>query len=76
MYDFHYNFIKKINVELLFMDTDILSYEIKSKNVYDEFFKWKDLLEFSNNQQKVNEKILSFCDFVNFFVIKKHHLKN
>ena len=58
------------------MDTDILSYEIKSKNVYDEFFKWKDLLEFSNNQQKVNEKILSFCDFVNFFVIKKHHLKN
>ena len=58
------------------MDTDILSYEIKSKNVYDEFFKWRDLLEFSNNQQKVNEKILSFCDFVNFFVIKKHHLKN
>ena len=58
------------------MDTDILSYEIKSKNVYDEFFKWKDLVEFSNNQQKVNEKILSFCDFVNFFVIKKHHLKN
>ena len=58
------------------MDTDILSYEIKSKNVYGEFFKWKDLLEFSNNQQKVNEKILSFCDFVHFFVIKKHHLKN
>ena len=24
----------------------------------------------------INEKILSFCDFVNFFVIKKHHLKN
>ena len=41
MYGFHYNFIKKIfDVELLFTDTDSLSYEIKSKNVYEEFFKW------------------------------------
>ena len=49
MYDFHYNFIKKnFNAELLFTDTDILAYEIQSKNVYDEFFKWKDLFDFSN----------------------------
>ena len=49
MYDFHYNFIKKkINAELLFTDTDSLTYEIKSKNVYEEFFKWKDLFDFSN----------------------------
>ena len=49
MYDFHYNFIKKIfNVELLFIDTDSLTYEIKSKNAYEEFFKWRDLLDFSN----------------------------
>ena len=41
MYGFHYNFIKKIfDVELLLTDTDSLSYEIKSKNVYEEFFKW------------------------------------
>ena len=44
-----YNFIKKnFNAELLFTDTDSLTYEIKSENVYEEFFKWKDLLDFSN----------------------------
>ena len=40
MYDFHYNFIKKnFNAELLFTDTDSITYEIKSENVYEEFFK-------------------------------------
>ena len=49
IYDFHYNFIKKnFNAELLFIDTDSLTYEIKSENVYEDFFKWKDLLDFSN----------------------------
>ena len=49
MYDFHYNFIKRnFNAELLFTDTDSLAYEIKSKNVYEEFFKWKNLFDFSN----------------------------
>ena len=49
MYDFHYNFIKKnFDAELLFTDTDSLTYEIKSKDVYEEFFKWKDLFDFSN----------------------------
>ena len=49
MYDFHYNFIKKkFNAELLFTKTDSLAYEIKSENVYEEFFKWKDLFNFSN----------------------------
>ena len=49
MYDFHYNFIKKnFNAELLFIDTDSLTYEIKSENVYEDFFKWKDLFDFSN----------------------------
>ena len=32
MHDFHYKFIK--NAELLFTDTDSLTYEIKSENVY------------------------------------------
>ena len=49
MYDFHYNFLKKnFDAELLFTDTDSLAYEIKSENVYDEFFKWKYLFDFSN----------------------------
>ena len=49
MYDFHYNFIKKnFNAELLLTDTDSLAYEIKSENVYEEFFKHKDLFDFSN----------------------------
>ena len=49
MYDFHYNFIKKnFNAELLFTDADSLTYEIKSEKVYEEFFKRKDLFDFSN----------------------------
>ena len=49
MYDFHYNFIKKnFSAQLLFTDTDSLTYEIKSENVYKEFYKWKDLFDFSN----------------------------
>ena len=49
IYDFHYNFIKtNFNAELLFTDTDSLTYEIKSEDVYEEFFKWKDLFDFSN----------------------------
>ena len=32
----------------MFTDTDNLAYEIKSENVYDEFFKWKDLFDFIN----------------------------
>ena len=49
MYDFHYNFIKNnFDAELLFTDTDSLTDEIKSENVYEKFFKWKDLFDFSN----------------------------
>ena len=49
MHDFNYNFIKKkFDAELLFTDTDSLAYEIKSEDLYEKFFKWKDLFHFSN----------------------------
>ena len=42
MYDFHYNFIKKnFDTELLFTDTDSLTYEIKSENDFEEFLSGK-----------------------------------
>ena len=47
MYDFHYNFIKKLfDAALLFTDTDRLTYEIKSEDVYEEFFKQKQIQSF------------------------------
>ena len=67
MYDFHYNFIKKnFDAELLFTDTDSLTYEIKSENVYEEFFKWKDLFDFSNYSKDSN-----FFDETNIKLIGK-----
>ena len=49
MYDFHCNFIKNnFDAESLFTDTDSLNYEIKSENVDEEFFKRKDVFDFSN----------------------------
>ena len=49
MDDFHCNFIKKhFDAELLFIDTDSLTYEIKSDDVYEDFFKHKHLFDFSN----------------------------
>ena len=62
MYDFHYNFIQKnFDAELVFTDTDSLTYEIKSKNVFEEFFKWKDLFDFSNYSKffdETNKKVI------------------
>ena len=67
MYDFHYNFIKKnFDAELLFTDKDSLAYEIKSENVYEEFYKWKDLFDFSNYW-----KDSGFYDDINKKVIGK-----
>ena len=51
---------------MLFTDTDSLTYEIKSKNVYETFYKWKDLLDFSNYS-----KDLKFFNETNKKVIGK-----
>ena len=53
MYDFHYNFIKKhFDAELFFNETESLTYEIKSEDVYEEIFNCLNLVNF--------EKIRSF----------------
>ena len=67
MYYFHYNFIKKnFSPKLLFTDTDSLTYEIKSENVYEEFFNGEDLFDFS-----YYSKDLKFFDDSNKKVIGK-----
>ena len=54
-YDVHYNFIKKhFDTEFLFTDTDILTYEIRSEYVCEDFFKYKhlfDLINFSKDSK-------------------------
>ena len=58
IYDFHYNFIKKnSDAELLVTDTDSLAYEIKSENIYEEFFRWKGLKFFDETNKKVIRKM-------------------
>ena len=49
MYQFHYDYVLKTfnNVKLLFTDTDSLVYEIKDSNVYEQWFKDKELFYFS-----------------------------
>ena len=49
MYEFHYKFIKnKFDAKLLFTDTDSLVYEIKTKDVYEDFYLDKDLFDLSD----------------------------
>ena len=61
MYEFHYKYIKsKLDANLLFTDTDTFVYEIKTENVYEDFYKDKNLFDFSDNS--LNSK---FFDLVN-----------
>ena len=47
--DFHCKFIKKhFNAKLLFTDTDSLTYEIKSEDFSEEFFRHKHWFDFSS----------------------------
>ena len=55
MYDFHYNSIKrKYNdrAKLLFKDTDSLTYEIETEDVYKDF--WSDKDKFDNSEYQEN----------------------
>ena len=48
MYDYHYNYVKrKFDANLLFTDTDSLTYEVKTGDTFEEFYKDKNLYDFS-----------------------------
>ena len=49
MYEFHYKYIwSKFDAKLLFTDTDSLVYEIKTEDVYEDFYQDKNLFDFSD----------------------------
>ena len=51
MYNFHYNYIKKeygSRAKLLFTDTDSLTYEIETEDVYKDLWKRKELFDNSD----------------------------
>ena len=51
MYDFHYNYVKEKygdRAKLLFTDTDSLAYEIKTEDVYKDFWNDKDMFDNSD----------------------------
>ena len=48
----------------MFTDTDSLTYETKSENVYKDFYRWKDLFDFSSYS-----KDSKFFDYANKNVI-------
>ena len=67
MYEFHYKYIgSKFDAKLLFTDTDILVDEIKTEDVYKDFYQDKNLSDFSDHS--LNSK---FFDPVNKKIIGK-----
>ena len=67
MYFFHYKFIKDkygSKAKLLFTDTDSLTYEIEAEDVYEDFWKYKDLFDNSDYPEsspyfyKKNKKVI------------------
>ena len=83
MYDFHYKYIKKNHgdkAKLLFTDTDSLTYEIETEDIYQDF--WNDKNKFDNSDyhesspyfDKTNKKVIGkfkdeaagvpICEFV------------
>ena len=68
MYQFHYDYILKTfeSAKLLFTDTDSLVYKINGDNVYGQYFKDKDLFDFSGYP-----KISVYYDISNKKVLDK-----
>ena len=69
MYEFHYDYIKNKydnKSKLLFPDTDSLTYEIKTEDVYEDFSSDKEMFDFSNYVTKSK-----YCDNSNKLVISE-----
>ena len=69
MQDFCYNYIKNEygdKPEMLLIDTDSLVYKIGAENVYEDFYKDKELFDFSNYQ-----KDSKYCSNANKLVLDK-----
>ena len=65
MHEFHYKYSKrKYDAKLLFTDTDSLVYEIKTEDVYEDFYKNKKLFDFNDYPEDskffnpVNKKVI------------------
>ena len=65
IYEFHYKYIKnRFDAKLLFTDTDSLVYEIRTEDVYEDFYLDKDLFDVSNYPLRskffdpVNKKVI------------------
>ena len=66
MYEFHYKYIKnKFDVNLLFTNTDSLAYEIKTEDLYEDFYFDKNLFDFSDYLVKSTELHSKFYDPTN-----------
>lgn len=50
LYEFHYKFKDFYNdkVKLLFTDTDSLAYSVCTENIYEDFYKFRDIMDFSD----------------------------
>ena len=66
MFEFHYNCIQyRFDAKLLFTDTDSLAFEIKTEDVYEDFYLDKDLFDLSDYPlhskffDPVNKKVTS-----------------
>ena len=67
LYDFHYNYIERKYPDstLLFTDTDSLTYQIQTGNVYEDFYADKHLFDFSGYEKQSpvydgeNKKVIS-----------------
>jgi len=70
MYGFYYNYIKENyndNAQILYTDTDSLTYTIKTEDIYKDFWPGKDKFDFSKYSDNKSE----FYDIINKKVIGK-----